>query len=89
MIGSIYSDIDLNSIFNTFTANLIQLYNSNCPSIKVKEHTKQNKPWLYSSLIKCINKTNKMYKKIIKHRTTEKCNYYKKYTNILTSVYIL
>ena len=27
----IYSDIDLNSIFNTFTTNLIQLYNSNCP----------------------------------------------------------
>ena len=27
-----------------------------------------------------------MYKKIIKHKTTEKFNYYKKYKNILTSV---
>ena len=59
----IYSDIDLNSIFNTFTSNVIQLYNSNGPSIKVKQNTKQNKPWLYTSLIKCINKKIKCIQK--------------------------
>ena len=36
----IYSEIYLNSIFNTFTTNLIQLYNSNFPSIQVKGKTK-------------------------------------------------
>ena len=54
--------------------------------IKVKENSTNNKPWLYFSLIKCINKKNKMYKKLIKHLTMEKFNFYKKYKIILTSL---
>ena len=42
--------------------------------------------YIYTSIIKFINKKNKMYKKIIKHKTTEKFNYYMKYKNILTSI---
>ena len=82
----IYSNNDINSIFNYFIDNLIQLYNLHCPMIKVKEKSKHNKPWLYFSLIKCINKKNRMYKKLIKHWTTEKFKFYKKYKNILTSL---
>ena len=40
--------------------------------IKVKEKSKNNKPWLYFRLIKCINKKNRIYKKLIKHWITEK-----------------
>ena len=82
----IYSNNDINSIFNYFIDNLIKLYNIHCPMIKVKEKSKNNKPWLYFSLIKCINKKNSMYKKLIKHWTTEKFKFYKKYKNILTSL---
>ena len=60
----IYSDIYLYSILNTFTTNVIHIYNkynSNCSSIKVKE----NKPWLYSSLIKSIIKKIKCIQKYI------------------------
>ena len=32
---------------------------------------------LYFSLIKCINKKNRMYKKLIKHWTTENLNFIK------------
>ena len=43
-----------------------------------------NKPWLYFCLIKCINKQNILYKKLIKYWTMDKFNFYKKYKNILT-----
>ena len=82
----IYSNNDINSIFNYFIDNLIQLYNIHCPMIKVKENSTNNKPWLYFSLIKCINKKNRMYKKLLKLWTTDKFKFYKKYKNILTSL---
>ena len=60
------------------------MYNDKCPIIKIKDNKKIKKPWIYSSLIKCINKKNKLYRNILKNKTTEKFIYYKKYKNILT-----
>ena len=62
------------------------MYNDKCPIIQIKDNTKIIKPWIYSSLIKCINKKNKLYRNILKNKTTEKCIYYKKYKNILTTL---
>ena len=59
----IYSDMDLELLYYKLINDLVELFNLNCPIIKVKEKIKNNKPWLYNSLIKCINKKNKMYKK--------------------------
>ena len=82
----IYSDMDLELLYDKLINDLVELFNLNCPIIKVKEKNKNNKPWLYNSLIKCINKKNKMYKKMIKNKSFTKINYYKKYKNILTSL---
>ena len=78
--------MDLELLYDKLINDLVELFNLNCPIIKVKEKNKNNKPWLYNSLIKCINKKNKMYKKMIKNKSFTKINYYKKYKNILTSL---
>ena len=79
--------MDLELLYDKLINDLVELFNLNCPIIKVKEKIKNNKPWLYNnSLIKCINKKNKMYKKMIKNKSFTKINYYKKYKNILTSL---
>ena len=54
----IYSEIDLELLYDTLIHNLVELFNINCPIIKVKEKIKikTNKQCLYNSLIKCINK---------------------------------
>ena len=51
----IFSD-DLELLYDKLINDLVELFNLNCPIIKVKEKNKNNKPWLYNSLIKCINK---------------------------------
>ena len=82
----IYTDNTIDYIFNKFNVDLIRLYNDKCPIIQIKDNTKIKKPWIYSSLVKCINKKNKLYRNILKNKTTEKFIYYKKYKNILTTL---
>ena len=82
----IYTDNTIDYIFNKFNVDLIRLYNDKCPIIQIKDNKKIKKPWIYSSLIKCINKKNKLYRNILKNKTTEKFIYYKKYKNILTTL---
>ena len=60
----IYTDNTIDYIFNKFNVDLIRLYNDKCPIIQIKDNTKIKKPWIYSSLIKCINKKNKLYRNI-------------------------
>ena len=52
----IYTDNTIDYIFNKFNVDLIRLYNDKCPIIQIKDNKKIKKPWIYSSLIKCINK---------------------------------
>ena len=53
-----YDNIDLNIIYiyDTFFEYLILLYNENIPLIKIKDIDNNKKPWIYNSIIKCINK---------------------------------
>ena len=46
----------LELLYDKLINDLVELFNLNCPIIKVKENIKNNKPWLYNSLITCINK---------------------------------
>ena len=57
----IYTDNTIDYIFNKFNVDLIRLYNEKCPIIQIKDNKKIKKPWIYSNLIKCINKKNKLY----------------------------
>ena len=59
-----YTDKTIDYIFNKFNVDLIRLYNDKCPIIQIKDNKKIKKPWIYSSLIKCINKKNKLYRNI-------------------------
>ena len=48
--------MDLELLYDKLINDLVDLFNLNCLIIKVKEKIKNNKPWVYNSLIKCINK---------------------------------
>ena len=66
-----YTDNTIDYILNKFNVDLIRLYNDKCPIIQIKDNTKIKKPWIYSieySLIKCINKKNKLYRNILKNK---------------------
>ena len=66
------------------------MYNDKCPIIQIKDNKKIKKPWIYFSLIKCINKKNKFYRNIKKKNYslyTDTFIYYKKYKNILTTLF--
>ena len=52
----IYTENTIDYIFNKCNVDLIKLYNDKCPIIQIKDNKKIKKPWIYSSLIKCINK---------------------------------
>ena len=57
-----YTDNNIDYIFNKFSVDLTKLSNDKCPIIQIKINNKIKKQWIYSSLIKCINK--KMYRNI-------------------------
>ena len=44
------------------------------------------KPWLTKSLLRSINKKNKLYKQYLRHRSNEKLLKYKTYKNKLTDL---
>ena len=44
------------------------------------------KPWLTKSLLRSLNKKNKLYKQYLRHRSNEKLLKYKTYKNKLTNL---
>ena len=55
-------------------------------TIKGKALNSFRKPWLTKSLLRSINKKNKLYKQYLRHRSNEKLLKYKTYKNKLTDL---
>ena len=53
---------------------------------KVKALNSFRKPWFTKSLLRSINKRNKLYKQYLRHRSNEKLLRYKTYKNKLTDL---
>ena len=56
-------------------------------TIKCKALNSFRKPWLTKSLLRSINKKNKLYKQYLRHRSNEKLLKYKAYKNKLTDLF--
>ena len=79
---------DPNTAYNIFIDKYTGLFDTCFPfkTIKGKALNSFRKPWLTKSLLKSINKKNKLYKQYLRHRSNEKLLKYKTYKNKLTNL---
>ena len=79
---------DPNTAYNIFIDKYTGLFDMCFPfkTIKGKALNSFRKPWLTKSLLGSINKTNKLYKQYLHHRSNEKLLKYKTYKNKLTNL---
>ena len=79
---------DPNTAYNIFIDKYTGLFDACFPfkTIKGKALNSFRKPWLTKSLLKSINKKNKLYKQYLRHRSNEKLLKYKTYKNKLTNL---
>ena len=77
---------DPNTAYNIFIDKYTGLFDACFPfkTIKGKALNSFRKPWLTKSLLRSINKKNKLYKQYLRHRSNEKLLKYKTYKNKLT-----
>ena len=81
----IYSCSNINIDFNHFINIFTKFYNICCPLKKIKNKRYiNNKPWITKSLLKCIHKKNKLYKKTIINSNLDM--EYKNYKNCLSTI---
>ena len=74
---------DPNTAYNIFIDKYTGLFDACFPfkTIKGKALNSFRKPWLTKSLLRSINKKNKLYKQCLRHRSNEKLFKYKTYKN--------
>ena len=79
---------DPNTAYNVFIDKYTGLFDTCFPfkTIKGKTLNTFRKPWLTKSLLRSINKKNKLFKQYLWHRSNEKFFKYKTYTNKLTDL---
>ena len=79
---------DPNTAYNIFIHKYIGLFDTCFPfkTIKGKALNSFRKPWLTKSLLRSINKKNKLYKQDLRHRSSEKLLKYKTNKNKLTNL---
>ena len=79
---------DPNTAYNIFIDKYTGLFDTCFPfkTIKGKALNSFRKPWLTKSLLRSINKKNKLYKQYLYHRSNEKLLKYKMYKNKLTNL---
>ena len=79
---------DPNTAYNIFIDKYTGLFDACFPfkTIKGKALNSFRKPWLTKSLLRSINKKNKLYKQYLRHRSNEKLLKYKMYKNKLTDL---
>ena len=79
---------DPNTAYNIFIDKYTGLFDACFPfkTIKGKALNSLRKPWLTKSLLRSINKKNKLYKQYLRHRSNEKLLKYKTYKNKLTDL---
>ena len=79
---------DPNTAYNIFIDKYTGLFDTCFPfkTIKGKALNSFGKPWLTKTLLRSINKKNKLYKQYLRHRSNEKLLKYKTYKNKLTNL---
>ena len=82
------SDLSANTAYNAFIDKYTGLFDTCFPfkTIKGKALNSFRKPWLTKSLLRSVNKKNKLYKQYLRHRSNEKLLKYKTYKNKLTDL---
>ena len=82
---SLYEENDTNKCTQIFHDSILKAYNDAFPTKVASNKRLKDKPWVCSSLKKCISKKNKLYCKFLKKRTPENKKKYSTYRNILSS----
>ena len=79
---------DPNTAYNILIDKYTGLFDTCFPfkTIKGKALNSFRKPWLTKSLLRSINKKNKLYKQYLRHRSNEKLLKYKTYKNKLSNL---
>ena len=79
---------DPNTAYNIFINKYTGLFDTcfHFKTIKGKALNSFRKPWFTKSLLRSINKKNKLYKQYLRHRSNEKLLKYKTYKNKLTNL---
>ena len=79
---------DPNTAYNIFISKYTGLFDTcfHFKTIKGKALNSFRKPWFTKSLLRSINKKNKLYKQYLRHRSNEKLLKYKTYKNKLTNL---
>ena len=82
----ILNSCDVDEAYNSFLCKFKEKYDSNFIPRKINKKKFPKKPWVTASLLKCINKKNKLYKSFCQERNNRTESKYKKYRNRLNSV---
>lgn len=78
----LFDDVEL--AYDRFLISLMMLFNSNkCLKGNHKKKSSPRKSWITFSLLRCINKKNRLYKEYCKTRNDTSHNKFKRYRNIL------
>ena len=79
---------DVNSAYSSFLQTFTKLFDKHCPMrvLKLKNQSRENRPWMTKTLINACRKKNTLYRQFLKNRAPDSENKYKLYKNKLTSI---
>ena len=86
---SVCHNDDANVSYNMFVDKFQMLFDECVPKKKIKRHDAKRKPkvpWITYSLLKCIRRKNKLYKKYLNKPTETNATTFKMYRNKLNSL---
>ena len=80
------SSCDVDEAYDSFVNKFKTTYESHFKPRKISKKKTPRKPWITSSLLKCINKKNRLYKTFCQKRNVSSECKYKKYRNKLNTI---
>uniref|UniRef100_A0A3B3H5U1 Reverse transcriptase domain-containing protein n=1 Tax=Oryzias latipes TaxID=8090 RepID=A0A3B3H5U1_ORYLA len=84
--NEIYASTNVNEAYDAFLHRYIELYNLNCPKIKISHKKNNEKPWITKGIEKACKKKNALYRQFVKEKSKEAENTYKNYKNKLVNI---
>lgn len=84
-----FSSDNVDAAYDIFLSQFTEIFESNCkvkPKSKKKKKNIPHKPWITPSLLRCINKKNKLYKIFCLKRNSKDELRFKKYRNKLNKI---
>ena len=85
--SDVYAINNVDDAYDLFSDKILETFNSNFKLVRAsRKSMKNNKPWITASIIKCINKKCKMYKKWILSKQPVDERQYKNYSNALRKI---